>query len=486
MSDRLRGRDYVLLLLFSLLVGVLGIVGSTLESQDEPRVAGISRAMALSGDYVTPRLNERAFLEYPSLGYVPAALGLRIAGTPSVFAARLPITLLGGVTVCLLAWAGAALGGRRLGLAAGYLLQTMVGFLMLSGRLLVDPVLVFFVTLSLAGFIVAWTRGSRLAAASFWLGMAGGFLSKGLIGVGIPAVSAGGFLALLQLARWTGRYRDRVFRPVGWIWGPVLFVAPIALWLWGVEQSGEGFAREVIRQSVFRFASSGADHASPWWTYFMKAPYLTLPLLLLVIADLWTARRSGARPAPPLGVAFLFPVTSLSLSFAALSIASSKRSIYLAPLYPMVALVGAQLWLRIRTRLELSVTWERAWLAAVAVAAIGGNWAETRQEVAQGGAPELFAFVQAERHGRDVVLYRPREVLEGAAVFYTAETAGVVQRPQQLPGKIDDAGAIVVADVRPRQPEVDFSVDGFEVKRLGQFPFGSSQISVWSVDRTAR
>ncbi len=486
-EGRLRARDYALLLLFSWTVGLLGIAGSTLESRDEPRVAGISRAMALSGDYVTPRLNLHTFLEYPSLGYVPSALGLRIAGTPSVFAARAPITLLSGGTVCLLAWAGCALGGRRRGLAAGYLLQTTVGFLGLSRMLIVDPVLLFFVTWSLAGFVVAWKRGSRLAAASFWLGMAGGFLSKGLVGVGVPAVSAGGFLALLQLGCWTGRYREPVFRPLGWAWGPLLFAAPIALWMWGVEQSGEGLAREVIRQSVHRFSSAHADHAAPWWAYFRKAPYLTLPLLALVVADGFTARRRGARPAPPLDAGFLFPVASLTLVFVALSVASAKRSLYLGPLYPAAALAGAQLWERIRARLELGVAWERSWLVTVAVVAIGSAWLETRRAIAEGGAPELFAFVQSERHGRDLLLYRPREVMEGAAVFYTGETSEVVHFMHQLPlGRMDRTGAILIEDDRGHDAPLAPSLDGFEVKELARLPFGDSTAIVWSLDPEAK
>ena len=122
-------------------LGLVGAIGRPLGGHDEPRVAGIARGMALSGDYAVPRLNATPYLDYPQLGYVPTAIALRVAGVPSEFAARLPIVLLGGAVVCLIAWAAAAFGGRRLGVASGALLATSVGFLNHGWKLVVDPVL---------------------------------------------------------------------------------------------------------------------------------------------------------------------------------------------------------------------------------------------------------------------------------------------------------------------------------------------------------
>jgi hypothetical protein len=70
----------VVLCLFSHL-GAIGLVGP-----DEPRYAWIARAMASSGDWVTPRLYGQPWFEKPVLYYWAAALG-RMGG-PAAFRFR--------------------------------------------------------------------------------------------------------------------------------------------------------------------------------------------------------------------------------------------------------------------------------------------------------------------------------------------------------------------------------------------------------------
>jgi hypothetical protein len=47
-------------------------------------VAGIAREMAITGDWLVPRLNGREFIEYPPLGYYPIALSLSLGGAGSL------------------------------------------------------------------------------------------------------------------------------------------------------------------------------------------------------------------------------------------------------------------------------------------------------------------------------------------------------------------------------------------------------------------
>ncbi len=479
-----RLRDYVLLLSFSWLVGLAGVVGAPLQGHDEPRVAGIARAMALTGDYLTPRLNGRPFLEYPSLGYVPSALGLSLAGRPSELAARLPIVLLGGGTVLLLAQAGSLLGGRRLGLTAGYLLQTTAGFVALQRKLVVDPVLVFGVTLAMAGFIAAWTSGSRLGRFAFWLGLAWGFLAKGLVGIGLPLGAALGFCSLLQVMRWLDRTRAPAWPRVGWWWGPLVTLAPIAIWLAATRTSGGGsLVQEVIRQSLHRFASEQADHAAPWHAYLGPVCYVTFPLLALALADGWTARLRRSRSAPRLGVEFLLPACWLGVGLVALSIASAKRSVYLAPLLPGAALMGAELWQRVRARLP-GVRWcEWPWLAANAAAVVALGWVDAHAARSERDPRELFSFVRAQGANRPLVLYRPSEGLEGAAFFYTGEVVAEARSPEDLAAALRERnGAIVIGGSREHNDLSALELLPGSAQRLARFSIGDSPTEVWSLD----
>ena len=89
----------VVVCLFSHL-GAIGLVGP-----DEPRYAWIARAMATSGDWVTPRLYGQPWFEKPVLYYWAAALGF-LAHLPVEWAARLPSAVAALVAAIAIGWLG--------------------------------------------------------------------------------------------------------------------------------------------------------------------------------------------------------------------------------------------------------------------------------------------------------------------------------------------------------------------------------------------
>src|SRR5438309_9623251 len=64
-----------------------------LVSKDEPRYADIGRAMAQTGDWITPRLSGTPWFEKPPLLYWLTAVGFK-AGLGPELAPRLPVALL--------------------------------------------------------------------------------------------------------------------------------------------------------------------------------------------------------------------------------------------------------------------------------------------------------------------------------------------------------------------------------------------------------
>ncbi len=81
-------------------LGAIGLVGP-----DEPRYAWIARAMATSGDWVTPRLYGQPWFEKPVLYYWAAALGF-LAHLPAEWAARLPSAFAALVAAIAIGWLG--------------------------------------------------------------------------------------------------------------------------------------------------------------------------------------------------------------------------------------------------------------------------------------------------------------------------------------------------------------------------------------------
>ena len=156
-SDKRCIRAWIALLLFTLALQVILVWNHELSGRDSPRVAGIAREMAVTSNYLIPRLNGENFLEYPPLGYWPSAFAISMSQRPPDFLALLPILLVGVGTVLLTYLIGKTLAGEKIGVLAGFILATMPSFTSYHRHFRVDPVLLFFITLSLYGFVAGDT-----------------------------------------------------------------------------------------------------------------------------------------------------------------------------------------------------------------------------------------------------------------------------------------------------------------------------------------
>lgn len=455
----LRPPPWVVLLAFTAALQFVSIVGCELSGSDEPRVAGIAREMAITFDWLVPRLNGREFLEYPPLGYYPIALSLSLGEAWSLGGAWsfgrtweilsvIPVALLGMSSVLLTYSLGKRLASERVGLAAGYILSTTVGFYVLHRRCLVDPALLFFVLLSLFGF-AAFTQDPERRfrwLALFYLGLAAGFLTKGLIGIALPSAIA---LAYLIVRRDFTLLKS--LRPIR---GALLFALPIALWGGGLWLRGEpGLFQEVIRQSVWRFLSSSADHHQPIYYYLNHLapnliPWLALPLILLWF--LFVARRKRPltpeeRPLAVLSVVWLLTI------LIALSAASAKRVLYLSPIFPAFALLSGLAWSRMAGEFPRMRRLEAPVLAILFLALSGFHFFKLLPDEREDSFRPVFAAAAAE--GKDLPVFlchpikTPSESLRGAVVFYLGKTVPVID--ESLDGLGADASAkVVVASLR--------------------------------------
>src|ERR1700740_2719460 len=98
---------------------------------DEPRYASIGRAMAASGDWITPRLWGEAWFEKPALLYWMTGAGFRL-GLGDDLAPRLPVALLSVAFLVFFYWALRREFGGRPALAATIILATSAGWLAFS------------------------------------------------------------------------------------------------------------------------------------------------------------------------------------------------------------------------------------------------------------------------------------------------------------------------------------------------------------------
>jgi len=425
---------------FCLAMTLVSALRADLSVRDETRVAGIAQEMVLEGQLAWPRLNGQPFLEYPSLGYLPAVALLRLAGGASDALLLLSSVLAGLATLLLTFAMGRWIAGEAAGLCAALVLQTSAGFLSLNDRLLVDPWLLCWITLSLAGFVLQETSPQRRSAglALFYLGMAAAFLTKGAIGIAIPAAVAGSYL--LASGRGVRGLRS-AFHPA-----TLLLAVPILVWVLAArEVAGSGALAAVLYQSAERFLSSSADHAAPFYAYADRLVYLTAPACILLPGLAWQwLRPSRRRRALAEGCRVdLLPPVWFAVVFIGLSAASAKRNLYLAPLYPALALAVGVAFARARAGAGvppppplaalLRLGERRTALLPILLLLVVGlrglfHFAVTLPNARERSARPLFAAVrswqQVHPDGQVALLTRS-EGMQGAAVYYLGRVPGL-------------------------------------------------------------
>ena len=165
---------------------------------DEGRYAEIPREMLSGGDWVIPHLNALVYLEKPPLQYWLTALAFARFGQ-NEFTARLCTGLAGFLSLVAVFLLGRSCGDSMP--ASGHCLFTAASrlFVLLGHQMTLDMLLSFLLTAALGCFLMA--QGRREASGHWrawmlgcWAAMALAVLTKGLIGVLIPAATLGAYV----------------------------------------------------------------------------------------------------------------------------------------------------------------------------------------------------------------------------------------------------------------------------------------------------
>jgi 4-amino-4-deoxy-L-arabinose transferase-like glycosyltransferase len=338
-----------LLLILALALLLVGIFDHSLWTPDEPRVADISRTMAITGDYLIPHLGEDPFLEQPPLYYALTGLLWKIFGTGNEGFGRLSSVFFALGTLMVVFFGMRSLYDSKTATQASLILATTVGFFMASHKMLVDNALVFFITAALFAFLLAYRGTFKPGYPIFWLCLSGAFLTKGIIGLAIPGISVCLFVI------WQ---KDFASIKRAWVIRGIILLAAI-LGAWGgilYLRGGTEFLYTFFwYNNLGRFLNMGVykgGHVNPFYYY---APVLFsegMPWSFILIPTIVFLKKPDER------LRFFYCWFFGGLLF--LSLASTKRGLYLLPMYPAMAII-ITLWVE-RAAQEAASQWEKHWL----------------------------------------------------------------------------------------------------------------------------
>jgi 4-amino-4-deoxy-L-arabinose transferase-like glycosyltransferase len=301
---------------------------------DEPDIAEVARAMFRSGDWVLPRRMGEIWVDYPPMIYWAGTISSRLLGGMSAFSLRLPNALAATGTALMIGFVASRWFDARAGLWAGISLLTFVAFVFQANSY--RPDVLFALAITAGMLLYAEGAGDHprwpLRAAAFMcFGLA--MLSKGPLGLLLPG---------LVLVLWQGSLRR---------WRRIIEMAPlsviaVAVYLPWFAATAEGMGwdkmlHEFYAQNFERFMTGELrGHAQPWFYYLRDFWLDFMPWSWLVPSAIWWLVRSGRYRDPNLQLALWWFGTFLVF----LSMAATKRPLYLLPAYPAIALLLAP-WL---------------------------------------------------------------------------------------------------------------------------------------------
>ena len=325
-------------------LGAMGLVGP-----DEPRYAWIARAMAETGDWVTPRLYDAPWFEKPVLYYWLAGIGFKLGLSPE-WAARLPSALAALVAAIAIGWlarryyTNATDSPTTPAVLAAIVLITSVAAIGFARAATPDMLFSAAITLAMAfstyvlpiGGLKLDDNADDRTREYVALGLFGAFLGLGVLAKGPAAlILAGGAVAIWAAATREWRAAFRLAHPMA-----IVTCLLVALpWYVVCALRNPDFLHVFIFQHNFeRYLTPMFQHIQPFWFYVPIALLALIPwtgFLAAAAADGVEVVRSRAwRESPSFFFACwaIFPILFFSIS-------KSKLPSYILPGIPAMSLV---------------------------------------------------------------------------------------------------------------------------------------------------
>lgn len=334
------------------------------HTKGEPREAIVAYSMLDSGNWILPENNGGDMAYKPPFFHWMITLFSVVAGAVTEYTSRLPSAL----ALIVMVMAGFLFFAKRRGRdeAALMALITLTNFEVHRAGFAcrVDMVLTAFIVLALYALYRWWERDLKGVPWLAALLMGCATLTKGPVGFLLPCAVGGLFLLMRGTSFWRAFYKMALAAVLGCLLPALWYVA-------AYQQGGDEFMALVVEENLHRFVGkmSYASHENPISYNFISviAGYVPYTLLLLLALPMlrikrisgglkawWERTREYFRTMDP---ARLFALLSIVVIFVFYCIPKSKRSVYLLPIYPFLALFLAEWMLALYRNRKRILKW---------------------------------------------------------------------------------------------------------------------------------
>lgn len=330
-------------------LGKLELAGS------EDRWAEIVREMLIKKDFFHPTLNWVPYFDKPLFSYWFIVFFYMVTVTLNEFVVRLPSAIAGLVVLAMTVDLGKKLWDKNVGMTAGWVLLSSMGFLFWARTASADMENVAFIMLAVVWFFHNQDRPRFWSYLVFYIICFVGAQTKGLLTLVLPALVIAFFFlreqAVYQVWKKLGIralvpffLRDRRWRRhvnlahlVAFFLGVFIYFLPFIISFTSGKTNVFKFdgIYMVFRENIERFFNP-YDHKEPFYIYLYALPLLFLPwslLLLNAVAGNWYLIKAKKMDRytgwllKAVIIIFLFFICS-----------RSRRGYYILPLLPFCAL----------------------------------------------------------------------------------------------------------------------------------------------------
>jgi 4-amino-4-deoxy-L-arabinose transferase-like glycosyltransferase len=308
-----------------------------LWSPVEGHYSEIAREMVVAGDYLTPWLAGMKFLEKPPLFYWLESANIQLFGL-NEWSLRLWPAVFGTIGCLAVYFAGSRLFERRVGLISSAILATSTLWYVMGHVINLDMALSALITCALLSFLVGSVEQPgykrRFAMWAFFVFSALATLTKGLIGIVIPAMVIGTWIVIL--GEWN--MLTTIYSPSG----ISLFLLIAAPWHILISQANPDFLGSYLfDEHVQRYLTKPEGPFEQPWAY---VPVLLLGMFPWAVFMLQALRHSLRFPwrQRHQHKEIIFLALWVGLVFLFFSASSYKGVPYILPMFPPLAILIAR------------------------------------------------------------------------------------------------------------------------------------------------
>jgi len=312
------------------------------KNWDEAIYAEVAKEILQSGNWITLHWQHANWFEKPPLTFWITAVFFRLFGVNEL-AARAVSALAGVGVVAVIYKAGKIQSGPVCGVIAALIVLTTFTFVQMSRLVNTDVLLLFFIYLAIYGYLRV-RNGERRWWYVVSLSCALGFMVKSFASLFAPAAIA---IALLVDRQVNETLRAKEF------WFSVLAsLAVVIPWHAAmVYLHGSAFVNEYFYYHVWSRTTTALEgHGGLYWFYLREIwekiyPWWSIAPLA-VIFNAWQVKR---------GRSSLVVLALVVLVFGFYTVAQTKSTSYILPVYPALALLISDLltWVFDRRRLMI-------------------------------------------------------------------------------------------------------------------------------------